>query len=82
MHKITRQKLNHLSILESVPISESNKKETWLLGSCIINLVYALHIPITIALSKKRTKKVVILTHPSQISSRCKDAKVDSAVLL
>lgn len=57
MHKITRQKLNHLRIQESVPISESNKKETWLLGSCIIHLVYALHIPITIALSKKGRRK-------------------------
>lgn len=49
--------LNHLCILESVPISQSDKKETWLLGSYIINLLYSLHIPITTVVGLKKKKK-------------------------
>lgn len=33
------------------PLSQSNKQETWLPGSCIINLLYSLHIPITTEVS-------------------------------
>lgn len=49
--------LNHLCTLESVPISQSDKKETGLPGSYIINLLYSLHIPITIVVGLKKKKR-------------------------
>lgn len=77
--------LNHLCTLESVPISQSDKKETGLLGSYIINLLYSLHIPITIVVGlkkkKKGMKKVIIHIHLPEMS-RWRDTKVVSGVLL
>lgn len=74
----TLRKLKHLCTLESVPISQSDKKETWLLGSYVINLLYSLHIPIATVV---RIKTVALHIHPSEIS-RWKDTNVVSAVLL